>query len=381
MAGTINWDSLRELAAFRAENGCSISFYLNLDPSVAPTAGDAQTHVRSLVSEGERSNGAARPDLTHDQKVALKTDFERIRRYFEEDFVRDGARGFAVFCSGLDGLWSANALTEAVPDEIKVGRDLYLAPLVPLVGRGEGALIAVVGRERGQIFCLKAGRLEEMVDQTEEQPYGRHDQGGWSQARYQRHVDELVADHLRRVAEELDRHVRRMRAPKLVVVASDETRAEFEQMLSHDVRNAVVGWTQTEAHAGPPELLAAASPVLETWRGQEEERVLARWREETAKEARGVSGWEATLEAASDGRIDLLLVQEGANRPGWQGPACGRVAAEAGACPLDGTAMEQSDAGADLAIHQTLAHGGTIWVVRHHPDLEPVGGIGAVLRF
>src|SRR3954468_24276340 len=213
MAGTINWDSLRELAAFRAENGCSISFYLNLDPSVAPTAGDAQTHVRSLLAEGERSNGAAKPDLTHDQKVALRADFERIRRFFEEDFDRDGTRGFAVFCSELDGLWSANALTEAVPDEIKVGSELYLAPLVPLVGRGEGVLVAAVGRERGQIFYLRGGRLEEMADETDEMP-GRHDQGGWSQARYQRHIDELVADHLRNVADELDKNVRRMRSPK-----------------------------------------------------------------------------------------------------------------------------------------------------------------------
>jgi peptide chain release factor subunit 1 len=380
MAATINWDALRELAGFRAEKGCSISFYLNLDPSAAPTAGETQTHVNSLLSEGERSNGAARPDLTHDQKVALRSDFERIRRYFEEDFDRDGARGFAVFCSQLDGLWSANALTETVPNEIKVGRELYLAPLVPLVGRGEGALVAVVGRERGQIFCLRGGKLEEMVDHTEETP-GRHDQGGWSQARYQRHIEELVADHLRTVADELDRHVRRMRSPKVVVVANEETRPEIESVLSNEVKNAVVGWAQAEAHAGAPELLEVSTPVLEQWRSREEERVLERWREETAKSGRGVSGWAATMEAASDGRVDCLLAQEGANRGGWQCPQCGRVAAAAGACPLDGTAMEASDAGFDLAVHQTLAHGGTIWVVQHHRDLEPVEGIGALLRF
>ena len=380
MAATINWDSLRELAGFRAEKGCSISFYLNLDPSAAPTAGDTQTHVHSLLSEGERSNGAARPDLTHDQKVALRSDFERIRRYFEEDFDRDGARGIAVFCSGLDGLWSANGLTETVPDEIKVGRELYLAPLVPLVGRGEGALVAVVGRERGQIFCLKGGKLEEMVDHTEETP-GRHDQGGWSQARYQRHIEELVAEHLRTVADDLDRHVRRMRSPKVVVVASEENRPELESVLSNEVKNAIVGWAQAEAHAGASELLEVATPVLEQWRSREEERVLERWREETATNGRGVSGWAATMEAASDGRVDCLLAQEGANRHGWQCPQCGRVAAEAGACPLDGTEMEESDAGLDLAVHQTLAHGGTIWVVQHHSDLEPVEGIGALLRF
>jgi peptide chain release factor subunit 1 len=379
MAATITWDTLRQLAGFRADRGCSISFYLNLDPSEAPTAGDAQTHVRSLLAEGERSDGAARPDLTHDQKVALKSDFERIRRYFEEDFQRDGARGFAVFCSELDGLWSANALADAVPDEVRVGRELYLAPLVPLVGRGEGTLVAAVGRERGQIFALRGGRLEEVADETEEQP-GRHDQGGWSQARYQRHIGELVADHLRTVAEELDRHVRRDGA-KVVIVCSEETRPDLEAALSNEVKGAVVGWTQTEAHAGPPELLEATQPVLERRREQEEGTTLERWREEAATNGRGVSGWARTLEAASDGRVDVLLVQEGADRQAWQCPACGRAAAEAGPCPLDGTTMEKTDAGFDLAIHQTLGHGGTIWVVRHHRDLEPVEGIGALLRY
>ena len=43
--------------------------------------------------------------------------------------------------------------------------------------------------------------------------------------------------------------------------------------------------------------------------------------------------------------------------------------------------MEQRDDGLDLAVHQTLAHGGTVWALRHHQDLEPVEGIGALLRF
>ena len=37
-------------------------------------------------------------------------------------------------------------------------------------------------------------------DRTEARP-GKHDQGGWSQARYQRHIEHLVYDHLRHVAD------------------------------------------------------------------------------------------------------------------------------------------------------------------------------------
>jgi hypothetical protein len=32
-------------------------------------------------------------------------------------------------------------------------------------------------------------------------------------------------------------------------------------------------------------------------------------------------------------------------------------------------------------VHQTLAHGGEVWAIRHHQDLAPVEGIGALLRF
>ena len=103
------------------------------------------TRVNSLVDQGAKSNGANRGDQTHEQRVGLREDFERIKHFFSEEFDRDGAHGVAVFCAGLDNVWEALPLSEPVPDEIKVGRDLYLAPLVPLVGRGEGAVVAHVG--------------------------------------------------------------------------------------------------------------------------------------------------------------------------------------------------------------------------------------------
>ena len=109
----------------------------------------------------------------------------------DDEFDRDGVRGVALFASSLDNFWRTLPLADPLPDEVRLAKDLYLAPLVPLVGRGDGALVAFVSRERGQVFRLRGGRLEEVADESEEQP-GQHDQGGWSQARYQRHIDKLV---------------------------------------------------------------------------------------------------------------------------------------------------------------------------------------------
>lgn len=380
MARTVTWDELRDLARFEAEKGCAISVYLDLDPSVTPTAGDAQTRLNSLLDEGAKADGANRRELSHDQRQGLKADFERIRWYFEAEFSRNGAHGLAVFCAGLDNVWRPLPLTEPVEDEIKVGHQLYLAPLVPLVGRGEGALVVVVGREQGAIYRLQAGRLEEIGDYFDKQPR-RHDQGGWSQARLQRHVDTLAAEHLRTVAEELDRLVRRLHGPQVVVIASEEIGAEFLGLVSQETQSAIAGTAHAEAHAPPAELLATATPVLERWREEREQELVERWREEVARDGKASAGWASTLEAASDARVELLLFQDGADRPARRCPACGRIAADESKCPLDGTQMESREEGLDLAVHQTLAHGGTVWAVRSRRDLDPVEGIGALLRY
>ena len=379
MAATVSWDGLRELAGFRAEKGCAISVYVDLDPTVAPTAADASSRIHSLIHEGE-IRAANAHELSHEQREALRGDLVRIRDFFESEFDRDGSRGVAVFCAGLDNAWRTLPLADPVADKIAVGREFYLSPLVPLVGRGDGALIAVVGRERGSVYIARGGKLEELVDQFDETP-GRHDQGGWSQARYQRHIESLVHEHLKVVAEQLDRRVRRLQSPRIVIVTTEETRAELEDVLSHEVKAAIVGWTQAEAHASRPELLAAAQPILEAWHAKQEQQAAERWREEIGRGGRATAGWAPTLEAASDARIELLLFQSGAERSAFQCPKCGRVSAEGGPCPLDGTQMEGRDDGLNLAVHQTLAHGGSVLALRHHQDLEPVEGIGALLRY
>jgi peptide chain release factor subunit 1 len=376
MAATVSWDSLRELANFQVENGCAISLYLDLDPSITPTAGDVQTRVRSLV---DTAGQVAPRSSSHAAREGLKADLERIEQYLTGEFNRDGAHGAAVFCAGLDNFWFPLALTDSVVDKVKVGKSFYLAPLVPLVGRGEGALVALVGREQGELYRLQRGVLVPLADHSEETP-GRHDQGGWSQARYQRHIETLVQDHLRRVAEELDQQVRRLRGARVVIVCSEETRAELQDLLSNEVGRAVVGWTQVQAHATPTELLEVARPILERWRKQEEQEAVERWKEEAGRNGRAAAGWEQTLEAASDGRVEVLLYEDGTDHEAWQCPKCGRASVTPGNCPLDGTRMEESN-GLDLAVHQTLGHGGRVWALQSRQDLEPVEGIGALLRY
>lgn len=376
---TVSLDGLRELAGFRAEHGCAISLYVDLDPASAPTMRDTATRVNALLDAAARSHGATRPDLPHEIKSGLKADFERLKLFFEQEFDRDGAHGLAVFADGPDNVWSVLALPWKVADAARVADDFLLSPLVPLIGRGNGALVAVVGREQGRVLALRGGRLEQVADRTEE-TQGRHDQGGWSQARFQRHIDNLALEHFKVVADELERLFRRLGRPRIVVVAGDETRAEFAEVLPVELEEAVIGWTSAEAHASDVDLTAVVQPFIDDWRARREQEAIERWREEVGKRALGSSGWAETLEAASDGRVELLLHRSGVQEDAYRCPACGRAALGASTCPLDGTTMEHRDDGLDLAVRLTLAYGGDLLAVESQ-DLEPVEGIGAILRF
>src|SRR3954454_15848979 len=375
----MTWEQLRELAGFRAEKGCAISFYVDLDPSEAPTPPDVQTKVNSLLGSAERLLEERKGSMGRDQRDGLKQDLERLRHWFDDGFDRQGVQGLALFAAGLDNFWATLSLPDRVADDVKIANDLHLTPLARLAGR-DGGLVAFVGRERGQGWRLRGGQLTEIADQTEAVP-GRHDQGGWSQARYERHIENIVGQHFREVAATLDQCVRKLRGTRIVLIGAEKIRSEFEALLSNEVKGCVAGWATAEAHADGAQVIAAAKPVLEEWWSGREDDVLDRWREEAGKNGRAASGWESTLEAASDGRVDLLLVQEGIDQTAYQCPQCGRAQLHDGSCPLDGTTMEQKIGGVDLALHQTLAHGGTVHVIRDRDDLEPVGGVAALLRF
>jgi peptide chain release factor subunit 1 len=380
LAGTITWDELRELAGFRADKGCAVSLYLNLDPSEVPTPADVETRVSSLISEAHRVLDERKGSLGREVRETLKHDIERIQSWLDDGFDRHSVRGIAVFAAGLDNFWSTLRLSDPVADQITIAGELCLAPLTRMVGRADGVLVASVGRERGQVFKLEGGNLVEIADESEEVP-GRHDQGGWSQARYERHIDEIVERHWRRVAGMLDSCVRTLRGARVVLVGAEDMRSDFEEILSNEVKNRLLGWTTAEAHADAPQLLEAARSVLEESWAKRDEDVIGRWREEAGKNGRAAMGWEQTLEAASDGRAELLLVQDGADEPAYQCPACGRAQVGNGSCPLDGTTLESRASGLDVAVHQTLAYGGTVHVIRERRDLEPVGGVGALLRY
>jgi peptide chain release factor subunit 1 len=371
--GAITWELLRRLATVRPRLGPAVSFYLDLDPRTAPTWSDVESRATSLVAR----LAAKRDRLQYEERASLDEDVERLQRYLR-GLDREGMHGLALFASANAGLWEEVRLPTAVPSDVSIDRELHLAPLAPLVTLGEAALVAVVNRRRGSLYRVVNGSVEELADLTDDDVPTRHDQGGWSQANFQRHVDALAHRHLAEVAQELDRRFRLEGRPPVVLVCPEEERSEVEGELPGELAAAVVGWTSVEAHAPAAAVARAVRPLLDRRRAARDDDAAARWQAERSG-GRAARGWSEVLPAASDGRVEELLYVATTRATAFRCTVCGRGVADDEPCPLDGAAVEPTDA-VNLALLRTLANGGTAQALE---DAEPLAGeaVCAILRW
>ena len=154
----------------------------------------AATKINSLLDEAQKSTFANRSELTHDQKRRASG---RLRPDPEVPHERLRARRRPrAWRSSRPGSTRSGARTPSarrVPD--RVSRRTGFPPRAArAVARARQGRDRRGDRPRARPPVPADERTARAVaDLTEEQP-GRHDQGGWSQARYQRHIDELARD-------------------------------------------------------------------------------------------------------------------------------------------------------------------------------------------
>jgi peptide chain release factor subunit 1 len=376
----LDTDLATSLASFRAEHASAISCYLGLDPANVPTAGALASHVTSLVDAAERAAERVTDALEHNAAKQLKEDVARIDAFLENDLDRSETQGLALFVSGTDETWQEVRLPRPVADAVHIGRTFVLAPLLDFLEHDRRMILAAVGRDRGQLWSLRRGIVSDLDDLTRD-GQGQHDQGGWSQARYQRARDKEAVDHMRAVAEAISNHIPQGSDTLLVLAGAEEQRSAFAQLLEPHVRGALIGWTDVEKQEDGDALRPEAERLLNERLEVERNALLDRWREEHGQRSgRAALTWDETMAAALEGRIDSLLV-DGRSGNAFECTSCGRGYVNPGTCELDSTPLAEALGGAlEVVLRGTLQNGGTVRLV-HGEELTETDGAAALLRY
>jgi peptide chain release factor subunit 1 len=368
------------LATHRSAQGSAISCYLDLDPSTIPTASGLASHVTSIGDGLKRTALRLSREVSHATGKQLRDDAERIASYLETDLDRTGARGLALFVAGEAGIWEEVRLHRRVDDAAPIGRTFVLAPLVALLEDDREVIMVAVGRDRGALWRMRQGQVTALDDLSRD-GQGQHDQGGWSQARYQRSIDNEALAHMRRVADAASDRIRPGSGTLLVVACSEEHRNAFDGLLAPHARDAVLGFVELEKQDDAEALRPRAEHLLEAHLRAEREALVVRWREEAGQDdGRAATTWEQVLAAAWDGRIEELVV-DGRSEPAYECPQCGRGYASPGKCELDAARLEDALGGAlELVLRGALRHGGTIRFASSE-RLDETDGALALLRY
>ena len=364
-------DTLRRLAELRPEEGKVVSIYLNLDPTEFANGPARSTAINSVLDEAAR---AAR-----DEDPSVREDVDRIRGLFG-GFDFQGAHGVAVFACGTEGLLEVIKLPRPVDNAVVIDEAPYVEPLVE-VQAGARYGVVLVNRQTARVFRGSRDRLDEVL-RIQDEVHRRHDQGGLSQARYQRSVDKEAQDHLKHTADELLRLHKRRVFEALLVGAPEAIFKEFCERLHPYLSERVVGRIEVDVeHPGVDEVQALAAGEINAYERKLEKETLDRL-EQAMATGRGAAGLDDTLNALNEQRVEVLLLQDNFDAAGVRCPQCGWLGPSGvKSCLVDGTETVARDDITDLAVRRAITQSAQIVRVRDDERLEPMGSIAAVLRF
>jgi peptide subunit release factor 1 (eRF1) len=316
--------------------------------------------------------------LGHDELAALREDAERVREVLEGDVAADGARAVAVYACRPASLLEVVALRHPLESRVVLERTPYVEPLVH-EGGAERWCVLLVNRRTARLFTGDGDHLEE-TDRIEDAVHRRHDQGGWSQANYQRSVEKDVGDHVGRAADVAFELYQRRGFDRLLIAAPDELVGELEGRLHAYLRERVVGRVACDVeHATPEEVRACAGPRIEEHARGREREALDRLTAGVGRGERGAAGLAGVLAALNEARVEVLLIAAGFTAPGLLDVATGMLYPDG--APPPGAETERCEDVVERAIEKAIEQSAQVIGVRHHDDLGPLGGIGAVLRY
>jgi peptide chain release factor subunit 1 len=356
---------LDELAAFEPGPYPVISLYLNLQPG---EQGRDQFHafVRNDLAARIKTYPAAGPE-----QESLDRDAEAIREYLAT--IDPTANGLALFASSGAGLFQAIQLAAPIPRHaVYLSDHPHLYPLAHLLDQYPRYAVLIADTQTARLVVI-AGNQIERTESVDGPKTKRHKAGGWSQTRFQRHVDQFRAQHAKEVVEVLTRTVRDEQI-RCVIIGGDEVIVPLlREHLPKDVAERVIDVVPMDIRAPERLVLERALEITTRKDGETDRERVAALLDAYRSSGLGAVGVEGVRHALELGQVDELVIAAS--------PAAIRVSPPSGSD--DGPSVERSaeERIADELISKARQTGATLRFIEDAGLLEPLGGVGAFLRF
>jgi peptide chain release factor subunit 1 len=313
--------------------------------------------------------------------------FEDIRIYIRDNTSKYG-RGVALFATPGKGILASYSMPDTIESSAIVNERPNVAPLIRLIDDYAPYCTCIISRNQARLLVGKLDEIEEHAQLEDDEVPGQHDQGGWSQSRYERHIEDHVHRHFKRVAQHLFEMVENKEVEHIILGGPEEVVSGFEDELHQYVSDRVIGHVRILMEANINDVRKNSMDVLESHITERKQQLIEAVESESAANDMGVSGLSSTMEALQRGQVMNLVVDHEIRSSGIVCTACGAMSVtpgEGNTCLYcQSSEIRDMDNVVPALITSAYDQGAGIAVIDTEEQKErlgKLGGIGATLRF
>jgi peptide chain release factor subunit 1 len=375
---------LERLAAFEPAPYPVISLYLNTQPG-QHGRDQHQAFIRKEFKARSRTYPPNSPE-----RESLDRDLEKISRYLSNE-LQPSANSVAIFACSAGELFETVQIAAPIDQHwLHIGDQPHLYPLARLESQYPRYAALITDTNTARILVFAAG---EVVKQREINNVKTRatTQGGWSQARYQRHLVNFHQQHAKEVVDALDRIVRDERIDHVVLSCDEVSLPLLRAQMPKQLEAKIVDNVRLEAHAPAHAVVRRTHEAMQRLNERTDREKVEAAVSAYRAGALGVVGPEETLAALLKGQVDELLIS--ASMQQMQGVPIGKTIGAANDAVLAEPALAPVSAGeaagsspevvrlADELITKAKQTAAKITFVEDPELLKDYGGVAALLRF
>jgi hypothetical protein len=372
-------EQFAQLATRAESTGPFLSLYIDTKGG----DGTRKDRVRLLLKqELQRLREAL--DLPNGNQRSHEETIEQGVRQIESyvaDSLSPDVNGLAIFSSPQEQFFLPVELPVQVRPELFIGSRPHLRQLALLQSRHPHIIAALVDAKNGRLCDIRLGHVTDESSIMDPDVPRKVDQGGWSQANIQRHIQDHIDHHQKDVAEQLTRMVDQRHPEAVVLIGQERNLANFEGFLSKRVLDAVAGSIHLDIRSPHEEIVRAAEELVEETRRSAMVVRLEELASIAQKNGRATLGWNGVARAVNERKLEHLLLRHDVQSRGWKCTNCAVIGLSVPlGCPSCGGSVLTVDL-VEQFLSAALSEDAKLSFAPAETVLDEYDGVGAFLRF
>lgn len=265
----------------------------------------------SVYSDGkdtrflQKREGACRAVLEGEELTNFVKTMELIRKHLKRKSA------VAIFASDAHGYMKVVQLPNPLPNMLVVDSSPYIRPLAEMTGEWEPFTLVLINTNHVKLFLVSCGTITKKEEKSFD-VMNKHKKGGWSQARFQR----LRKGSIHSFFSEIISYVKATAEGDIIIAGPGQAKHEFKRLLPEHMRRSVVAVLDSDMD-DEQHLFSESLAIMAERERKEQQTLMEHIKREILKDGLAAYGVDETLEAAREGRVEVLVVEKGYTERGW----------------------------------------------------------------